>query len=1030
MLNKEMNNEQRNLERCQKEIDNLQEQIDSLNALVSDLRDQLTAKENEISELKGSICWKITTPFRVIGNEIISTMKKTYLTRCALDAAYILKTKGIKELGIACLRFMQRSKDSKDAGRSNTCGSANNKDGYNPFDSEYQDNMIFDGTTDIKMLAFYLPQYHTFPENDEWWGKGFTEWVNVKNGDARFSGHYQPRVPHKDIGYYSLENIDTLKKQAKLAKEHGIYGFCFYYYWFSGKRLMEKPVDMLLEHPEIDLPFCLCWANENWTRAWDGMNKNVLIAQEYSEQDDENFILDLKKYIDDSRYIRINGKPLIIVYNPGQIPDCKKSFEKWRECARECGIGEILIWTCQTANNTAEILKITDCIDAEVEFPPHNMWLDSLAVKDVELNGKSAFLYNYQVLVDYLVDKLNKKEQTKVPLHHSCMMAWDNAARRKNAWFTYYAFSLKSFYKWVVAIAKDARERFSEEERFVFINAWNEWGEGTYLDPDEKYGYANINTVTKALYNIPLKNDLKIVNKTDNAEKADNFNKKIAIQVHMYYLETLNETIQNMNYMPYEFDCYVSTDTSEKKEIIEKKLEQDCKCRKYVVQIFENRGRDVAPFICQMKPVIDQYDYICHIHSKVTKTGEYGNEWRTYNFKHLFGGTNYLKRMFRIFEEDSRVGIIMPETFPVLELQAEWGGNLEGVKALLKRLSCEETTGLPQDPVFPVGNMFWAKKEAVLPIFKSNIEQNDFPEEKGQTNATIAHQIERAWVYIARSQGYTYQKIFNNIHTIPSLKRKKRLGIFVHYDKENIISKTDIETIQAYGKVLDEIVFVTNSILTPAEIDKIRNDCKLIIQRENKGLDFGAWKDALLEIGRTEIQKYDQVALFNNSCFSPLWNIDEMFAKMDEKSLDFWGDMLFPYSSDGTYIGKDCIPEHLQSFLTVYNNNVLKSNVFWDFWEKMPVYNNYIDVVANCETQFTKILSDAGFKYEPYILESYYINQYLINYSIPYTKPTALVLLGNPLVKKKCYMYMDEIEKIKLEFLMSVLKDGLMNNAK
>ena len=204
---------------------------------------------------------------------------------------------------------------------------------------------------------------------------------------------------------------------------------------------MEKPVDMLLEHTEIDLPFCLCWANENWTRAWDGQSKNILIGQEYSDDDDQLFMRDIKKYIDDSRYIRINGKPLILVYNPGQIPDCHRSFKAWRKAAQEIGLGEILIWTCQTANNTASLLKIEDCIDAEVEFPPHNLWMESFAVRGVDVGGKSAFLYNYQCIVNYIAKRLKRNDVTKVPIHCGCMMAWDNAARRKDGWFTYYAFS-------------------------------------------------------------------------------------------------------------------------------------------------------------------------------------------------------------------------------------------------------------------------------------------------------------------------------------------------------------------------------------------------------------------------------------------------------------------------------------------------------------------------------------------------------------------------------------------------------------
>ena len=320
--------------RYQKLATENQVQIDALNSMILDLRNKLDEKENENEIIKKSFCWKITAPIRVTGNVVYRLMMKTYVTQCALEAIKILFQKGPIEVFHACRRFIDRTLHSQEAGAMLSDRSANNNDGYLPYDCEYQENVKFEGTPDVKMLAFYLPQYHTFPENDEWWGKGFTEWVNVKNGDARFEGHYQPRVPHKDIGYYNLEDISVLKRQAELAKEHGIYGFCFYYYWFSGKRLMEKPVDMLLEHPEIDLPFCLCWANENWTRAWDGQNKNILIAQDYSDEDDERFMIDLEKYISDKRYIRINGKPLVIVYNPGQIPDCHKSFAKWRECAK------------------------------------------------------------------------------------------------------------------------------------------------------------------------------------------------------------------------------------------------------------------------------------------------------------------------------------------------------------------------------------------------------------------------------------------------------------------------------------------------------------------------------------------------------------------------------------------------------------------------------------------------------------------------------------------------------------------------
>ena len=900
----------------------------------------------------------------------------------------------------------------------------NNLDGYTAYDSEYQNDCEFVGSeTDIKVLAFYLPQFHCFKENDEWWGEGFTEWDNVRSGKPMFEGHYQPRVPHKDIGYYCLDDIDVLRWQAELARKHGIYGFCFYYYWFSGKRLMEKPVDMLLQHPEIDLPFCFCWANENWTRTWDGQNNNILISQEYSEDDDENFMADLKKYIDDPRYIRIHGKPLILVYNPGQIPDCHKSFNRWREKARELEIGEILIWTCQTSDNTAERLKIEDCIDAEVEFPPHNFWKWFLAVKELNLNGKIASIFNYQLLVKYLVLKHCCDNHSVKPLHRCCTMGWDNAARRKNNWFSFYAFSLYALYQWMLEVANYTRKTFEPEERFAFINAWNEWGEGTYLEPDEKYGYANINTISKALFGLPFDDSLTVLNMespecTPSAfSKADAVHKtRIAVQIHLFYLDTLDNIIDNLNLIPYPFDCYISTDTKEKKAKIETAFRRSCKARKTIVGIYENRGRDVLPFLLQMNPVLSEYEYICHIHSKKTKTNVYGEDWRLYNFRHLFGNAEYIKRLFCLFERNDRLGIIMPETYPVLEDQAEWGGNREGTEQLLERIC--GSFELPEVPTFPVGNMFWARSAAVKSLFDLNLQNKDFPEEAGQINGTIAHQIERAWVYVAKAAGYTYKKVFNNCQIVVPLSLKKRLGIYVHYDSLNVISADDVKTVSIFSKILSDMVFVTNSPLPKEELKKVEPYVRDIKQRSNLGFDFGAWKDCLLELGEDKICEYDELILLNNSFLSPVFDMREIFAIQEKKGLDFWGITVFPYSKDGSYIHRECIPEHIQSYFMVFEKSVVQSKTFWDFWKSLQVSETLIDTIANGESQLTKVLADAGFSYEPYIHETYYLSRYLNNSALPYEKPTALLLLGDPLIKKKSFQYMSAEERVKLDWLL------------
>ena len=263
---------------------------------------------------------------------------------------------------------------------------------------EYEENIDFSSyKTEIKAIALYLPQFHAIKENDKFWGKGFTEWINVKKSKPRFKGHHQPRIPGDKcgyLGYYNLTDIKAIEKQINLAKSHGIYGFGIYYYWFSGKYLLEKPINIFLKNSYINFNFLLIWANENWTRRWDGLDKKVLIKQEYKPKDPMNFIKDIKRYINDKRYIRIKNMSIIGLYKPKDIPNLNKTISIWRERARKLGIGEIFILINIVKGNRLKNFKYLNLFNASYEFPPINSGNNHKFFKNgVQIYSYSELLY-------------------------------------------------------------------------------------------------------------------------------------------------------------------------------------------------------------------------------------------------------------------------------------------------------------------------------------------------------------------------------------------------------------------------------------------------------------------------------------------------------------------------------------------------------------------------------------------------------------------------------------------------------------
>lgn len=356
------------------------------------------------------------------------------------------------------------------------------------YEEEFRVNLKED---DVKLIAFYLPQFHPIPENDEWWGKGFTEWTNVTKAIPKFLGHYQPHLPI-DLGFYDLRLIDTQKRQIELAKKYGIFGFCFHYYWFNGKRLLEKPLNMFLEHHELDLPFCICWANENWTRRWDGMDNDILISQEYSQEDDLEIIKDLTHYFKDERYIKIEGKILLIVYKPQLLPNPKKTFELWREYCKKEKIGELFIIGAKR-HDFDHPKKYG--MDGAVEFPPNTPHPTQIK-EDIHFLEKGSHPTVYDL--EEFVKSKSYIEEDDYFKFKSVVPSWDNTPRRGNDGQVYVG--NPSIYKeWLSDVIKYTKENIGKERQFVFINAWNEWAEGAHLEPDQRFGYGYLKASANAI---------------------------------------------------------------------------------------------------------------------------------------------------------------------------------------------------------------------------------------------------------------------------------------------------------------------------------------------------------------------------------------------------------------------------------------------------------------------------------------------------------------------------------------------------
>ena len=365
----------------------------------------------------------------------------------------------------------------------------------------------------MRTIAFYLPQFHTIPENDEWWGEGFTEWVNVKKARPLFENHNQPRVPLRE-NYYNLLNPEVMHWQVQIAKEYGLYGFCFYHYWFDGHMLLEKPVEIYLKDSSIDFPYCICWANEHWTQAWVSKHDRILIAQQYGEkkQWEEHFNY-LLPFFQDLRYIKNDGKPLVVIYRPELIDCLNDMLDYWQELAKINGFPG-LDFAYQQIHLELQKDKDDSRFAFNIEYQPayavYDMTkekfkylrkikrtltagLQKIGINIEQIRPQGLIKRSYDEVWKSVLERKPQSEKS-VP---GAFVDWDNTPRRQERGSVFVGASPEKFEKYMTEQVRRAKDVYKKD--MIFLFAWNEWAEGGYMEPDEKNGFGYLEALRNAL---------------------------------------------------------------------------------------------------------------------------------------------------------------------------------------------------------------------------------------------------------------------------------------------------------------------------------------------------------------------------------------------------------------------------------------------------------------------------------------------------------------------------------------------------
>ena len=598
-------------------------------------------------------------------------------------------------------------------------------------------------TPRIRAIALYLPQFHPIKENDRWWGKGFTEWTNVSKAVPQFEGHYQPRLPG-ELGFYDLRVAEVQERQVELARQYGVSAFCFHYYWFSGrKRLLERPLNQYVLNPNIDFPFCLCWANENWTRRWDGREDDILMEQRHLPEDDLEFIEDVAPLLKDPRYVKVNGKPLLIVYRVTQLPDPMRTVNVWRQYCRDNGIGELHL-VCAQAFGAGDPREYG--FDAAMEYPPHQLQAaeitDQVKVVNADFQGH---VFDYSSAVD---SQLSRAEPDYL-LYRSVFPSWDNEARKPGRGYVFNDSSPSLYRQWLNGVCVTTDDRSNADEKIVFINAWNEWAEGAYLEPDRRYGYAYLEATQHALARFPgvsrVSHD-RAVERLSAAKRRHN----TAVVLHLFYPDLWAEFARSLTHLKGEYDLYLTVpddvDESHYAHVL-----RDVPTATLLP--FPNRGRDISPFLTVLNVLHALgYSQVCKLHAKRSLHRGDGDFWRREMLEKLLGTSpESCDAIVQAFERDEGLGMVGPDGHWLTYRQYGGISNERQLCRLATQLQIGEIE--PNTLKFFAGSMFWCRPQA-LSALAVNIRPGDFDVEVGQIDGTLAHDLERLMAAACIAAGF------------------------------------------------------------------------------------------------------------------------------------------------------------------------------------------------------------------------------------------------------------------------------------